>query len=64
MLKGITFRREGNKLIAEIDLDKTYGLSSSLKTEIVATTGGNVDVPDEEDSGMKIGINVYKPRGK
>lgn len=58
MIQGITFRREGNKLIAEIDLDGNLGRSTSGKTVIVATTGGNVDVPEAD--GMKIGINVYK----
>lgn len=48
---------EGNVLTIRIDLTKEYGPSSSGKTIIVATTEGNVALPDRDE---KIGLNVYK----
>jgi len=49
---------QGDTLTIKIDLKKEFGPSSSGKTTIIATTEGNVAVPDHED--IKIGINVYK----
>lgn len=49
---------DGKKLTVEIDLTGNLGPSSSGKTLIVATTGGNADVPGKP--GMKIGVNVYR----
>lgn len=46
-----------DKLIMEIDLTKTFGPSKSGKTIIVASTHGNVTVP--ENPNIKIGLNVY-----
>ena len=57
-MKNIEMSVNGNTLTIKIDLDKTFGPSKSGKTEIVATTGGNVTV--EGTDGVKIGINCYK----
>jgi ABC-type molybdate transport system ATPase subunit len=57
-MKNITMNVNGNKLLIEIDLTKEFGLSSSGKTTIVATTEGNTSVPNHAD--IKIGVNVYK----
>lgn len=57
-MKNIEMKVKGNKLTIEIDLSKEFGQSSSGKSTIVASSGGNVSVPDHED--IKIGINVYK----
>lgn len=53
-------RLEGNTLLIAIDLSHTLGLSSTGKSEIVASTGGNVGVPGREE--IKVGLNVYRPR--
>lgn len=45
-------------LTIKIDTKQEHGLSSSAKNIIIATTGGNVEVP--ETDGIKIGINCYK----
>ena len=42
-----------------VDLSKEFGPSSSGKTIIVASTEGNVTVPDREE---KIGLNVYRKK--
>ena len=49
---------DGNKLTIVIDLDKEMGMSKSGKSMIVASTRGNVPVP--ENDLIKMGINIYK----
>ena len=61
-MKNIEMRVQENKLIIEVDLEKDYGPSKSGKTNIVATTAGNVPVPEQD--GVKIGINCYKSSSK
>jgi hypothetical protein len=48
----------GNMLTITVDISKEFGLSSSGKSVIIATTEGNVSVPQRED--IKIGLNIYK----
>ena len=62
MAKNIETRVQGDKLVITIDLTKNYGLSSSGKSLIIATSEGNVPVPGRED--VKIGVNVYRPQTK
>ncbi|HEX6079417.1 MAG TPA: hypothetical protein VF197_07285 [Methylomirabilota bacterium] len=49
----------GNILTITVDLSKEFGPSSSGKTIIVASTEGNVTVPEREE---KIGLNVYRKK--
>ena len=59
-MKNVAMTREGNFLVIKIDLTKRFGPSSSGKTQIVASTEGNVSPPGENvDPNMKVGINVY-----
>lgn len=51
-------RLEGNKLTIEVDVTKEFGLSSSGKSLIIASTEGNVSIPGKEE--IKIGLNVYR----
>jgi hypothetical protein len=51
---------QGNLLVMTIDLSQTMGVSASGKSEIIATTGGNVSLPGYDE--IKIGVNVYRPR--
>lgn len=53
--KGIQFEVRGTKLHLVIDLTGDHGPSSSGKTTIVATTGGNQLV-----AGVKVGVNVFR----
>lgn len=57
-MKNVVLRVKDGMLTVTVDLRQTYGRSASGKTEIVATTAGNADVP--ETPGFKIGLNVYK----
>jgi hypothetical protein len=48
---------DGDILTITVNLKERYGRSKSGKTEIIATTGGNVSSPSNPD--IKIGLNVY-----
>lgn len=58
-MKNIEMKVEGQKLIITVDLAKEFGPSSSGKSIIIATTEGNVSVPDGDE---KIGLNVYRKK--
>lgn len=49
------------KLTIEINLAERLGPSKSGKTIRIASTEGNLKVPDGE--GAVIGLNVYIPKG-
>jgi len=50
---------EGNILTIRVDLSKEYGPSSSGKTTIIASTEGNVAIPERDE---KVGLNVCKKK--
>ena len=58
-MKNVQLTVEGNILIIKVDLSKEFGPSSSGKTIIVASTEGNVAVPEREE---KVGVNVYRKK--
>jgi hypothetical protein len=58
-MKNIEMHVESNVLTIKVDLSKDYGPSSSGKTIIVASTEGNVSIPDREE---KLGLNVYRKK--
>jgi hypothetical protein len=58
-MKNVELTVEGTILTIKVDLSKDFGPSSSGKTTIIATTEGNVTVPEREE---KIGLNVYKKK--
>jgi hypothetical protein len=58
-MKNVEMKIEGNILTIKVDLSKEFGPSSSGKTTIVASTEGNVSVPDRDE---KVGLNVYKKK--
>ena len=55
-MKNIEIKVDGNIMTVKIDLSKSYGLSGSGKSTIIASTEGNVAVAP----GTMAGINVYK----
>ena len=57
---NVEFEVEGDHLIIRVDLSQELGESSSGKSVIIATTGGNVEVPGWE--AVKVGLNVYRPQ--
>jgi hypothetical protein len=56
-MNNVEMTVEGNILIIKVDLTKDFGPSKSGKTIMVASTEGNVDVPERDE---KIGLNVYR----
>ncbi len=58
-MKNVHMSVEGNILTITVDLSKDFGPSSSGKTIIIASTEGNVSVPDREE---KVGLNVYRKK--
>jgi hypothetical protein len=58
-MKNVEMSVDGNVLTIKVDLSKEYGPSSSGKTIIVASTEGNVSIPDRE---KKLGLNVYRKK--
>jgi len=58
-MKNVELTVEGTMLTIKVDLTKDFGPSSSGKTIIIASTEGNVSIPDREE---KIGLNIYKKK--
>ncbi|WP_245543615.1 hypothetical protein [Methanoplanus limicola] len=59
-MKNIEMTVDGNILTMKIDISKDYGESKSGKSITIASTEGNISLPDNED--IKIGVNVYRKK--
>jgi hypothetical protein len=59
-MKNVEMKMEDNILIIKVDLTKEFGPSASGKTIIIASTEGNISIPDKEN--IKVGLNVYKKK--
>jgi hypothetical protein len=60
IMKNVEMTVEGTLLTIKVDLSKEFGPSSSGKTIIIASTEGNVTIPNREE---KVGLNVYRKKG-
>ncbi len=58
-MKNVEMRVEGTMLTITVDLSKEFGPSSTGKTIIIASTEGNVTVPNRQE---KVGLNVYRKK--
>jgi hypothetical protein len=58
-MKNVEMTVEGNTLTIKVDLTKEFGPSSSGKTIIIASTEGNISIPNRDE---KIGLNVYRKK--
>ena len=58
-MKNVDMKVNGDILTITMDLSKEFGPSSSGKTIIIASTEGNVSVPERE---VKVGLNVYRKK--
>ena len=56
-MKNVEMTVEGKMLTIKVDLSKEFGPSASGKTIIVASTEGNVTIPNRQE---KVGLNVYR----
>jgi hypothetical protein len=61
-MKNVEMSLEGNILTIKVDLTKEFGPSASGKTIIIASTEGNVPIPERED--VKVGVNVYHKKAR
>lgn len=59
-MKNVEMKLDGDILTIKVDVTKEFGPSSSGKTIIIASTEGNISIPEKED--IKIGLNVYKKK--
>ncbi|MBF0473543.1 MAG: hypothetical protein HQK91_04345 [Nitrospirae bacterium] len=59
-MKNVEMTVDGKILTIKVDLSKEFGLSSSGKTIIIASTEGNQSINDTSD--VKVGLNVYKKK--
>jgi hypothetical protein len=57
-MKNCEMKLTGNILTITVDISKDFGKSSSGKSIIIASTEGNVSIPENDE--IKIGLNVYK----
>jgi hypothetical protein len=57
-MKNCDMKITGTILTITVDVSKDFGKSASGKSVIIATTEGNVTVPETDD--IKIGLNIYK----
>lgn len=58
-MKNVEMTVDQGILTIKVDLSKEFGPSSSGKTIIIASTEGNVSIPDREE---KVGLNVYRKK--
>lgn len=56
-MQNIDMQIKDNILTLKIDLSKRNGLSKSGKTISIASTEGNISIPEHKD--IKIGVNAY-----
>ena len=58
-MKNVEMTVSGNILTIKVDLTKEFGPSASGKTIIIASTEGNITIPEREE---KVGLNVYRKK--
>ena len=58
-MKNVEMTVAGNILTIKIDLTQEFGPSASGKTIIIASTEGNITIPEREE---KVGLNVYRKK--
>ena len=58
-MKNVEMTIQGTMLTIKVDLSKEFGPSSSGKTIIIASTEGNVTIPNRDE---KVGLNVYRKK--
>jgi len=58
-MKNVEMSVEGSMLTIRVDLSKEFGPSSTGKTIIIASTEGNVTIPNRQE---KVGLNVYRKK--
>lgn len=58
-MKNVDISVNNDTLIIKVDLNQSFGPSSSGKTIIIASTEGNYPLPDRTEV---VGLNVYRKK--
>jgi hypothetical protein len=61
-MQNVSVQLEGNLLVLTVDLDQEVGMSSTGKSILIATTGGDASVAVPGYDEIKVGLNVYRPQ--
>jgi hypothetical protein len=59
-MKNIEMKLNGNQLVITVDITKDFGMSKSGKSITIASTEGNISIPEHDD--IKIGLNIYRKK--
>jgi hypothetical protein len=59
-MKNIEMKLSGTQLVITVDITKDFGMSKSGKSITIASTEGNISIPEHED--IKIGLNIYRKK--
>jgi len=58
-MKNVALEVSEDKILTiKVDLKQSFGPSASGKSEIIASTEGNISL--DGDHGVKVGLNVYR----
>jgi len=60
LMKNVDMKLNENQLVITIDLTKDFGMSKSGKSVTIASTEGNISIPEHDD--IKIGLNIYRKK--
>jgi hypothetical protein len=58
-MQNVNMKVEGDELVIRINLKAPRVPSKTGKSDIIATTAGNVGI---QGGAIKVGVNVYAPR--
>ena len=58
-MKNVEVKIDGNILIIKVNRTREFGPTSSGKTTIIASTDGNISIPDRDE---KVGLNAYRKK--
>ena len=59
-MKNVEMKLDGDILTIKVDVTREFGPSASGKTIIIASTEGNISIPEKDE--VKIGLNVYRKK--
>jgi hypothetical protein len=58
-MKNVKLTVKGDILTIEVNLKQSQGHSASGKSDVIATTSGNVSLPKPNED-VKLGLNLYR----
>jgi len=62
-MKNVEMKLEGHILTIKVDVTKEFGPSASGKTIIIASTEGNISIPDKDDLKNRVKCLEKETRG-